>query len=263
MPVDSEPAHTPGGNDLCASRKNRLVVSFVLAASDRQTVLKQADGGLQQYVTVQASLGESMKTKQGPAQTRSGCYWACLLTLSISNAIAAPQYDHDRKELESILEDLLDWLPGEWSSQPQIHYENTVRMPLEGEHEPWHRSFARIVAPQVGPFVIYGQINLGGRDGPIYQRSQVLYNISIDEQRGVVLVRGQPILDAEQFVNLQDRPELWGKIKMPNEAAIRCDFVWHRVGEQIVGVLDGRTPDYRGGGPGTCTYQTAREALHR
>jgi hypothetical protein len=167
---------------------------------------------------------------------------------------AGPKYDHDRKELESILEDLMAWLPGEWSSAPQLHYERTVRMPAEGEHEPWYRTFARIDAPQIGPYVLYGQINIGGRDGPLYQRSQLLYKLSIDEQRGVVVVRGQTPADMDQYVNLQDRPELWSQVRMRDEADIKCDFIWRRDGEQIVGVLDGPTDERRKGGPGTCTY---------
>jgi hypothetical protein len=170
-----------------------------------------------------------------------------------------PVYDHDRKELESILDDISAWLPGEWSSEPQLHYARTVRMPADGEHEPWYRTFARIDAPQIGPWVFYGQINLGGRDGPLYQRSQILYKASIDEQRGVVLIRGQTPAEPEKFVNLQDHPELWKQVRMRDEASIRCDFIWRRDGEQVVGVLDGPNLDGpneegRKYGPGTCSY---------
>ena len=115
--------------------------------------------------------------------------------LTAGSAVAGPAYDFDRKELESILDDLASWWPGEWSSAPQNHYERTVRMPAEGEHEPWYRTFARIDAPQIGSHVFYGQINIGGRDGPLYSRSQVLYKATIDESRGVVLVRGQVLAD--------------------------------------------------------------------
>jgi hypothetical protein len=167
-----------------------------------------------------------------------------------------PGYDPDRKEIEAVLEDLAAWLPGEWSSEPQLHYERTVRMPKEGEHELWYRTFARIDAPQIGPYVFYGQINIAGRDGPLYGRSQVIYKASIDEARGVVLVRGQAIADAEKFINLQDRPELWPKVKI-DEDAINCDFIWRRHGEQVIGVLEGRTADKRVNGPGTCTFMSS------
>lgn len=166
-----------------------------------------------------------------------------------------PAYDADRPELESVLEDLAAWLPGEWSSEPQLHYERTVRVPVEGEHEPWYRTFARIDAPQVGPWVFYGQINIAGRDGPLFGRSQVIYKASIDERRGVVLVRGQALADPEKFINLQDHPELWSQVRL-DEDAINCDFVWRRKGSEIVGVLEGRTEDKRINGPGTCTFQS-------
>jgi hypothetical protein len=165
-----------------------------------------------------------------------------------------PLFDHDRKELESILDDLVAWFPGEWSSAAQIHYAQTVRMPAEGEHEPWWRTFARIDAPQLGTHVFYGQINIGGRDGPLYARSQVLYLATIDEKRQRVLIRGQMPADAEKYINLQDRPELWKEVRQADPANLRCDFIWHRNGAQLVGVLDGPIDERRTGGPGTCSY---------
>ena len=130
-----------------------------------------------------------------------------------------------------------------------------MRVPVEGEHEPWYRTFARIDAPQVGPWVFYGQINIAGRDGPLFGRSQVIYKASVDERRGVVLVRGQALADPEKFINLQDHPELWSQVRL-DEDAINCDFVWRRKGSEIVGVLEGRTEDKRINGPGTCTFQS-------
>jgi len=181
---------------------------------------------------------------------------ACALPLSLTAASvgAGPAYDHDRKELESILDDLIAWLPGEWDNFPQIYHARTVRMPAEGEHEPWYRTFARIDAPQIGEYVFYGQINLGGRDGPLLGRSQLLYTAEIDEQRQVVLVRGQSPANPEQFLNLQDHPQLWGRVRMMDPDNIRCDFIWRRDGAQIVGVLDGPIEERRKYGPGTCSY---------
>ncbi len=177
---------------------------------------------------------------------------------------AAPAYDLDRKELEAILDDLVDWWPGEWSSYPQIHHERGVRMPAEGEHDHWYRTFARIEAPQIGAYVFYGQINIGGRDGPLMSRSQILYTAEIDMQRQRVLIRGQTPKNPEKFVNLQDRPALWPKVEMRDPAAIKCDFIWHRNGTQIVGVLDGPNDERRKYGPGTCNYvseQTSTEFM--
>ena len=51
-----------------------------------------------------------------------------------------------------------------------------------------------------------------------------------------------------------ERPELWGEVKMRDEQSLQCDFLWHRSGDQIVGILDGKSDDRRRGGPGTCTY---------
>ncbi|MCS6947605.1 MAG: hypothetical protein NZM12_08320, partial [Steroidobacteraceae bacterium] len=169
-------------------------------------------------------------------------------------AQAGPLYDQGQLELESVLRDLQAWLPGEWNSFPQIEYERTVRMPAEGEHDHWHRSFALIDAPQVGEVVFYGQINIGSPDGPLISRSQVLYKAWIDAARGAVVINGQTPAEPERFVDLHKRPELWRQVRMRDPDAVRCDFLWRRDGAQIVGVLEGKTAASRKYGPGTCTY---------
>jgi hypothetical protein len=183
---------------------------------------------------------------------------AVLLMGVADTALAGPVVFHDRKELESVMKDLKAWWPGTWDSFPQIHYERTMTMPKGGEHDHWHRTFALIQAPQVGEVVFYGQINVDGRDGPILGRSQVLYKVSIDEARGVVSMAGQPIADPDNFENLHERPELWGKVRMMDESAIMCDFIWRRDGDQLVGVVDSKVPERRKNGPGTCSYISPR-----
>jgi hypothetical protein len=132
-----------------------------------------------------------------------------------------------------------------------------VRLPAEGEHETWYRSFVRIDAPQVGRHVFYGQINIGDRDGPIMGRSQVLYSMEIDESRHAVVMRGQPLENPERYVNLQDRPELWKEVRFRDASQIRCDFLWRRHGRQLRGLVEGATPERRKRGPGTCSYTMA------
>ena len=127
-------------------------------------------------------------------------------------------------------------------------------MPVDGEHDPWYRTFARIEAPQIGEYVFYGQINLGERDGPLLSGSQILYTAAIDEQRQVVVIHGQAPAEQEKYVDLQGRPELWSQVRMRDPSNIRCDFIWRREGAQIVGVLDGSTEERRKYGPGTCSY---------
>ncbi len=181
---------------------------------------------------------------------------ALLAQVVATTARAAPAFDPSRQELEAILDDLKAWLPGGWDSFPQIWHERTVRAPIGGEHEHWYRTFALIDAPQVGAVVFYGQINMGGRDGPMMPRSQILYTAVIDEQRGVVNVNGQVLADTEKFEDLHKHPELWKEVRQRNPAAIKCDFIWRRSGTQIVGVLDGKTDERRKAGPGTCSYVT-------
>jgi hypothetical protein len=135
-----------------------------------------------------------------------------------------------------------------------VHYQRRYVTPVEGEHPHWHHVFERIDAPQIGEVVFYGQINPGGRDKPLMHRSQILYKVWIDEARGAVVVNGQGPENPDRFVNLHERPELWGEVKMRDEKSLQCDFLWRRDGEQIVGLLEGKTPERRKNGLGTCTY---------
>ena len=91
----------------------------------------------------------------------SAVSWAAVALVVIARpAVAAPAYDQGRLELEAALAQMIEQLPGSWDSFPQIYQERTQRMPPEGEHEYWHRTFAYIKAPQVGEHVFYGQINV-------------------------------------------------------------------------------------------------------
>ena len=189
---------------------------------------------------------------------RAALFALLSLPFILHSAIAAPGYEQDRKQLESVLNDLIAWFPGVWDSYPQVHYERTVAMPKAGEHEHWHRTFARINAPQVGDVVFYGQINVDGRDGPIISGSQVLYKAVIDEKLGAVNLFGQGPLDPEKYENLHERPELWGQVQMREPGALNCDWLWRRDGAQLFGVLQGNTKEKQKYGPGTCSFISKR-----
>ena len=181
------------------------------------------------------------------------------LSVLAAPSLAAPGYDQGRAELEWVMDRLIEWLPGTWDSYPQVWFERNVRMPTqEGEHEHWHRTFARIDAPQVGEVVFYGQINNGGRNGPIIGGSQVLYHAVIDEEIGAVNIFGQGPLNPEEYENLHERPALWDEVQFRERDALNCDFIWRRDGEQIFGVLRGNTPDKQVHGPGTCGFISER-----
>ena len=174
-------------------------------------------------------------------------------------ALAAPGYDQGRSDLEWVMEYLATHLPGVWDSYPQVWFERNVRMPSqEGEHEHWHRTFARIDAPQIGEYVFYGQINNGGRDGPIIGGSQVLYHAVVDEELGAVNIFGQGPADPEKYENLHEKPELWSEVQFRERDALNCDWLWRRDGNQVFGVLQGNTPDKQAYGPGTCSFISQR-----
>ena len=193
-----------------------------------------------------------------PFRLHFNLIWVALFGALPIPVLAAPGYTASRAELEQVLADLIAWLPGAWDSYPQVLAERSGVPPPDGEHEHWHRTFARIDAPQIGDVVFYGQVNVGGREGPIIAGSQVIYKAVIDERLGAVNILGQGPLDPEKYENLHDRPELWREVKMREPEALNCDFIWRRDGAQIFGVLAGNTPDKQKYGPGTCAFTSKR-----
>ncbi|MBT7449516.1 MAG: hypothetical protein HN793_01705 [Rhodospirillaceae bacterium] len=183
----------------------------------------------------------------------------CVVLGAPATSTAAPGYDQGRADLEWVMDYLVKWFPGVWDSAPQVWFERNVRMPVdEGEHEHWHRTFARIDAPQIGEVVFYGQINNGGRDGAIIGGSQVLYHAVIDEDLGAVNIFGQGPLNPETYENLHEHPELWDEVQFREREALNCDWIWRRDGNQIFGVLQGNTSEKQAYGPGTCSFISKR-----
>mgnify|MGYP006969356752 CR=1 FL=1 len=181
---------------------------------------------------------------------------AFVTAMALVPAQAGPQYDQSPEDLEWVMAKLKEWLPGEWSAYPQVHYERTVRMPEEGEHDNWYRTFALIDAPQVGETVFYGQINVDKRSGGLMGRTQIVYTARIDEERGAVVMNGQPPADAGRFIDLQDKPELWSEVPPLDMSKLHCDFLWRRDGDQLFAVLEGQKEEYQKYGFGTCNYMS-------
>ncbi len=142
-----------------------------------------------------------------------------------------------RAELEGVLEDLMAWLPGEYSSRPQVELETLLGAPPDGKHYDWYRIFARIDAPQLGEHVIYGELHVGSKDEPVVPGTQVVYLISIDEAHGAVNVNGRRIKNPEAYGSLHLDPTRAKTVEVDPNYGGNCDFRWRRHGDQLVGRL--------------------------
>lgn len=142
-----------------------------------------------------------------------------------------------RPELMKVLEDLMAWLPGEYTSIPQVFLERNLGAPPDGEHEIFYRVFAKIEAPHLAEHVIYTQIRLDGDDGPVFPGQQVLFLISMNEELGAVSISGRRIKDPKKFVDAHLRPDVWPDLEPDPNFGGNCTFNWRRHGKQLRGLL--------------------------
>lgn len=160
-----------------------------------------------------------------------------VVSASVMMLLPSAHATNSRPELESVMAMLIQWLPGEFSSRPQLELERQYGAPPDGEHYDWYRIFAQIDAPHIGEHVIYGQLHIGDKSQPIVPGTQVLYIVSIDEEHMAVSVSGRRIANPEQFAFAHQHPELWETMAIDPDYGGNCDFRWRLHGNQIVGRL--------------------------
>lgn len=158
---------------------------------------------------------------------------AAMLLLASAQATAT----NSRPELEQAMRDLLAWLPGEYSSFPQLWLERRLGAMPEGEHAQSYRLFTRIEAPQIGAQVLYAELRDGGPDGALAPGQPLLYVVTIDEERRSVNLVGRRLRDAERFRGIPGRPELWKQLAVDTSAPA-CHIAFRRLGTQLRGLAD-------------------------
>ena len=144
---------------------------------------------------------------------------------------------NSKPELAKVLEDLLAWLPGEYTSIPQVYLERALGTPPDGEHETYYRVFAEIDAPHLAEHVIYTQIRIGADNESIFPGQQVVFLISTNEEMGTVSISGRRIADADNFVDAHLHPEMWPNLQPDPNFGGNCTFNWQRHGNQLRGLL--------------------------
>ncbi len=165
-----------------------------------------------------------------------------LFAMAMALASAAPAAaTNSPMELKSVLNDLMTWMPGVYSSAPQVFFENSAGPPPDGPHENLYRVFAKIDAPHLGEHVIYTQIHIEGKDGPMFEGQQLLFLVDIDKERQAVRIQGRRIANPEQFRDAHLHPEMWKTIAPDPQYGGNCEFLWRRHGAQIVGKLTEKT----------------------
>lgn len=160
-----------------------------------------------------------------------GAMGGVLLTLAGGTAAAT----NSRPELEQVMHDLLVWLPGEYSTYPQLYLERRAGAMPEGEHGDWYRIFGRIDAPQIAPVVIYGELRSGGPEGALAAGQPVLYVLAVDAAQRAVELSSRRLRDAGRLKAVLARPALWSKLAVEPQGNDDCSFLWRRYGAQLRG----------------------------
>jgi hypothetical protein len=179
---------------------------------------------------------------------RSAAPFVVLYALLSPPALAT----NSKAELQQVMQDLLAWLPGDYSSQGQLDMERRLGAPPDGPHEHRYHVLAPIHAPQISQHVIYGQLHAGGPDGAIIPGTQIAYIVELDEDNMTVNVNGRRIANGEDFENVHLDPARQREIKLDPATGGNCDFRWRRHGRQITGHLRNKQ-DTEAETDGTCT----------
>lgn len=156
----------------------------------------------------------------------------CML-LSLASATAAATNSH--AELERVARDLAAWLPGEYSTYPQVYLERRLGTMPEGEHGDWYRVFGRIEAPQLAPIVFYSELRSGGPEG-VLVGEPLLYVLTIDDAQRAVELRSRRLLDARKLRSVLTRPALWSRLALDPHDVADCILLWRRYGAQLRGI---------------------------
>ncbi|MCY3604627.1 MAG: CpcT/CpeT family chromophore lyase [Gammaproteobacteria bacterium] len=162
---------------------------------------------------------------------------AFIAAIALSLTAIPASATNSKPELMKVLEDFMAWMPGEYSSVPQVFLERNLGTPPDGEHDLFYRVFAEIEAPHLAEHVIYTQIRLDGDDGPVFPGQQVVFLISIDEELGAVSISGRRIKDPHLYVDAHLRPDVWPELQPDPNYGGNCSFNWRRHGKQLRGLL--------------------------
>jgi len=187
--------------------------------------------------------------------TRTRLISVSILTLLAASNISATNTD---PELKFVMDKLLQWLPGEYNTAPQLELEEKYGAPPDGLHPDWYRIFERVDVPHIGEHVIYGQLHIGGKDKPIVPGTQVLYIVTLDSDHMSVTVNGRRIRDPQNYEFAHLDAEKLKTIQIDPEYGGNCDFRWRLHGKQIVGKLT--QPD-EAAIDGTCSMVSRKSGM--
>jgi hypothetical protein len=166
---------------------------------------------------------------------------------------ASAHATNSKAELAAVMRDLLAWLPGEYDTLPQVDLERRLGAPPDGEHDRQYRVFTRVEVPHIAPVVMYGEVHVTDKRGPIIPGQQVLYIVSMDEARGAVVVNGRRIKDGPNHRYADWTPDNIKTMALDEDFGGNCDFLWRRHGEHLVGKLANS-----GANNDTCTMVSKR-----
>lgn len=159
--------------------------------------------------------------------------WA-LGAVGFALMLSAPIYAQD---LTQTANDVVSMMAGTYESGPQVDGEASRGVPADQRHIKRHVLYARIDAPQIGRFVLYRQERKDNAEGEIVARGLAVFEP--DPDAGGIRMWLRNIVNADQFTDLHQKPQLWSNVAFDPAYGGKCPFHWRRENNAIVGTLLG------------------------
>ncbi len=158
----------------------------------------------------------------------------CVLCLLVIMPVAAAPVPEP--ELDAVLRDLLDWLPGRYDSLPQLDAEARFGIRVSARHARQLRRFRLLEPGEAGDLALYSEVLAA--DGLAPSRALV-FSLRPDPRRGAVVL-------SSRTARLRDEsapPRSIADLELDEPSGADCEFLWRRHGEQLQGTLSNAGAD--------------------
>ncbi len=156
---------------------------------------------------------------------------------SVAIVLALAPWGAGAATLPEIMVQIMAVMPGTYDTADQVNDEIVRGIPEAQRHERRHVIYARIDAPQIGPYIFFRQERKGGPEGEIITRGVVVFEP--DESANGIRMWLRNIPDPVRFTDLHLKKDLWAQVTFDPTYGGKCPFHWRLAEGKLVGTLQG------------------------